>query len=77
MEVSWIVGRYEDTYAACPYYKRDDKQMICCEGVEPGTVIRLAFSSAVRRREYKNQFCRGCWGQCRVAQMQNQRYGYK
>lgn len=70
------MGRNEDTYAVCPYYKRDDKQMICCEGIESGTVIRLAFSSAVRRKDYKDQYCRRCWMQCRVAQMQNQRYDY-
>lgn len=70
------MGRNEDTYAACPYYKRDDKQMICCEGIESGTVIRLTFSSAIRHKDYKDQYCRHCWRQCQVAQMQNRRYEY-
>ncbi len=70
------MARNEDAYTACPYYKRDDKQKICCEGIEPDTGIGLTFSSPARHKDYKNKYCRNCWMRCQIAQMHNRRYKY-
>ena len=32
--------------AVCPYYKREERQMVYCEGVDEQSVIHLAFPLA-------------------------------
>lgn len=63
-------------YVKCPYYRREEKQKIFCEGVKDGTSIHLAFDSGAKLKEYEKRFCKGCWGECILAQMQNRRYEY-
>ena len=65
-----------DVLVKCPYYKFEDKQMIYCEGVQEGTAIHLGFDTAPNLRDYKNKFCKRCYNQCLIAQMQNRKWGY-
>ena len=67
----------EDEHVKCPYYKQDDQQKIRCEGVEPGSAIHLAFGQRDRLKGYKSRFCRSCWGDCLIAKMLNQKWGYE
>lgn len=66
----------QDVLVKCPYYKGEEKQMIFCEGVQEGSAIHLAFGSSTNLKEYKNHFCKGCWSQCRLAEMNNRKWCY-
>lgn len=65
-----------DVLVKCPYYKFEEKQKIFCEGVQAGTAIHLAFDTNPNLKDYKNHFCKGCWGQCLLAGMLNRKWGY-
>lgn len=64
-------------YVKCPYYHREEKQKIFCEGIQEGTSIHLAFDTGENLKEYERRFCKRCWGDCILAQMQNRKYGYE
>lgn len=63
-------GRWSNPKVRCPYYKyqatkyQEALQAIFCEGVQPGSSIRLSFS-APECREYMSTYCqndyRACW----------------
>ena len=60
----------------CPYYRDQDGQKLRCEGVGPGTVIHLAFASKQEMRDYRVEFCEGCWKKCMIADALNRKYDY-
>ena len=66
----------EDAFAICPYYKRNDRSMIYCEGVCSGCLLHLAFSSPDQALAYRRQYCRNDWMHCRIADMLNRKYCY-
>lgn len=66
-----------DVLVKCPYYKFEDKQKIFCEGVQDGTALHLAFDTPSNLKEYKGNFCKGCYNKCLVAQMLNRKYDYE
>lgn len=67
----------EDTYIQCPYYRRDGKQSVHCEGVEHGCGLRLGFGQKGNLYAYKDRFCRSQWQDCMVAKMLNRKYEYE
>ena len=66
----------DDTYAECPYYKRDGRQSVHCEGIVDGTGLRLGFGNKGNLENYKNTFCRRNWTGCMLAKMLNVKYDY-
>ena len=64
-------------YVKCPYYRREEKQKIFCEGVSQGTSIHLAFGSPQQRKQYETIYCKGDWSRCLLAQMQNRKWDYE
>jgi hypothetical protein len=65
-----------DSTIKCPFYSKEEKQKIFCEGVQDRTTIQLAFDSKDELRTYKDQYCKRCYNQCLLAGMQNRRWGY-
>ena len=65
-----------DAIVKCPYYKFEEKQKIYCEGVQAGTAIHLAFDTCPSLKDYKRQFCKGCWQKCQIAESHNRKWGY-
>lgn len=68
------MGTYISSYALCPFYHKEDGQKLYCEGVVDGTSIHLAFGSARVCREYKGEFCRAHYKECRIARMLYQKW---
>ena len=62
-------GQYVAKSALCPFYKREDQQMIVCDGVEPNSTTHLAFSNASECRAYKQKHCRNEYTECEVYRM--------
>lgn len=60
---------YISKEACCPFYRCEDAQAIYCEGVEPGTTLRLTFAGSAI--EYKHIYCRDIhnYADCRIARM--------
>lgn len=60
---------YISKEACCPFYRCEDAQAIYCEGVEPGTALRLTFAGSAI--EYKHIYCRDIhnYTKCRIAGM--------
>lgn len=70
-----MLGRV-DAYVVCPYYKRNERQEIHCEGVREGSSLHLTFSTPQDLLDYRKQFCRGCWKKCLIAEMLNRKWEY-
>lgn len=63
---------YTNLFYLCPYFVRDDKMAISCEGK---TTIRFPSPDLCRR--HKGNYCAGDWQQCQYAQMLNEFYDGK
>lgn len=61
-------------YVRCPFYHREEKQKIFCEGVGEGTFLHLAFGSSTDKKQYEKCYCKGKYRQCPIADMQERRY---
>ena len=64
-------------YVKCPYYHREEKQKIFCEGVQKGTSIHLAFDSNAKLKGYKDCYCKKDYNKCLLAQMLNRKWEYE
>lgn len=65
------------SYAKCPFYLRDRTKEIHCEGMVPGSEMRLHFASGKARREHMEQECYQLPRQnhCAYCRMLLQKYG--
>lgn len=43
--------------AQCPYYNRESKLQITCEGIEHGTKLATKFPSEHAKRDYQETYC--------------------
>lgn len=68
---------YESPYVKCPYYHRNNGNMICCEGVDETTTLNLTFTSKKRINEYVNTYCNCDYKQCRVHKMLDEKWSDK
>lgn len=66
----------EDEHVQCPYYRKDEKQSVHCEGVQDGCSLHLGFASRQQHKRYKERFCRKDWLSCMIAKMLNLKYDY-
>lgn len=55
----------------CPYYRRSDKNRICCEGTCHDNTINLVFGDSTKLRKYTREYCGSVSGypSCLVCQM--------
>lgn len=63
----------EDELAKCPFYKKDSKIEIKCEGI-CGTHVMHIFRNKSDKESYMYDFCRGLWEGCEYAIMLEARY---
>lgn len=68
------MNNYVDTNVICPYYKKTDRQVIFCEGVEENASIRMSFSSNSQKNDYMKEKCMKCWGKCLWADALNRKW---
>ena len=48
---------YESKSAVCPFYRKESKQKIYCEGVTDGNSIHMAFDSPTSMQDYLWCYC--------------------
>lgn len=68
------MGKQIDAYVVCPFYKRNESQMIICEGVKKGTTVHLAFSDSTELKSYKKEYCKCRYQDCLITKMLNRKY---
>ena len=51
------MSRYVSKYVVCPFYRRNDTNRICCEGVDKSNTINLVFESKEKTLDYERVFC--------------------
>ena len=62
-----MARQYMTPEAQCPFYRMEEKTAIHCEGIMPGSTIRLFIKKAPE--EYRRRHCRGAWTKCPIARM--------
>ena len=62
-------GQYESKTTACPFYKKEDRQTIFCDGVTDNSSVHLAFGNASDCKEHKIAYCRSDFHLCPVCKM--------
>lgn len=67
-------NQYRSKTAACPFYKREDRQMIFCDGVTENSSVHLAFGNDIDCKEYKVAHCRMDFHKCPVYKMLEEMY---
>ena len=65
-----------DRYVQCPYYRKNCKMGIVCEGIAEKSSLSLTFCNRLRANRHSQTYCRGAWKTCPVATMHNRRYDY-
>ena len=63
-------------YAVCPYYRKNDTNRICCEGVEDNNVVHLVFGTPQEWRAYEERFCNSMenYNKCKLCQMLDRKW---
>lgn len=61
--------QYRRYIVECPYYKKEDRQVIYCSGVVADSSIHLAFAMPSECKVYKQKICSGNYKECKVYQM--------
>ena len=65
------MGRhYTSVDARCPFYRYEEPRAVYCEGMDPGSTIKLYYEKDVDVLiKYKAKFCKLDWEKCPVARM--------
>lgn len=67
----------ENRYAMCPFYHKDERQRVMCEGIFPGTSIHNVFSSEPKKNVYMKTVCCRDYKKCPIATMLYEKWGYQ
>lgn len=67
-------GGYMSVEVLCPFYLREEKQKVLCEGVEDGMGTHLTFETPEWKRLYKDRYCCNNYKTCRVYKMLEEKY---
>lgn len=61
--------------AFCPFYRYDDRALICCEGIMDGSTFHIAFASTKKKDAFFAARC-ACakYGRCPIAKLLENHY---
>ena len=70
------MSKYQSKYVVCPFYRRNDTNRICCEGVDKTNTINLVFESKEEVLKYQREFCNDILQHrdCRVCRMLTEKW---
>ena len=73
------MSHYCSKYVVCPFYRRNEVNRICCEGVEDNNSLNLVFGAHKDMVEYERLFCDDMifHKDCRIYQMLIQKWEEK
>lgn len=65
---------YMSKYVLCPFYRKEEKNKICCEGIEKDTSLNLIFLSVERRKDFEKRFCCADYRRCYISEMLSKKW---
>lgn len=57
---------YESQKVKCPFYKKDDKNTISCEGTEMAQTLTLRFGSGTQKSCKMEKYCNQKYESCEI-----------
>ena len=51
------MSQYVSKYVVCPFYRRNDTNRICCEGVSKENTLNIVFESKNDMLGYEKHYC--------------------
>ena len=66
--------RHISNEVVCPFYRSEDGQRVCCEGVEDNSSIHVVFGTPQNKQRYSLKYCCNRYDDCKVAQMLYDKY---
>lgn len=64
----------EDPYVNCPFYAKESKNSLICEGLYDNTGNITTFRTAQYKRLHKDKYCRNGYGECILCRMLLDKY---
>ena len=61
---------YQDKFAKCPYFKKQDRCTIVCEGINNESSTHIVFGDLKAKAEYTQKYCNDIGG-CRKCPLHN------
>ena len=73
------VSKYISKYVKCPYYRRNNDNRICCEGVDETNTLNLVFPSKKKLKYYIRIYCESMNGhrECKIKKMLDDKWNEK
>ena len=62
----------EDAYTLCPFYHKESKNSIICEGIDTDTTNIIRFG--IDKKYYKNRYCRSRYEDCKLQKILMSKY---
>jgi hypothetical protein len=71
------MAEFDSKLVKCPYYRNNDSNRICCEGLKDKTTINFTFEDSKKRRSYMDIYCNDIhnYNKCMICNMLNRKYG--
>lgn len=69
-------GAMRWVYVKCPFFHKDDKSSIVCEGCEENSSVRQTFANKEKRQQWQKKYCNDTHSccNCPVYQIANEKY---
>lgn len=61
--------KWREVRARCPNYIRSSDRTITCEGINPGTEMRMRFRNPQDTAEHFGSYCSRCYTRCSIYKM--------
>ncbi len=68
---------YADHRAKCPYFRKEERIVICCEGIEPETVLRQVFPNKDDLRAFRKRNCDCYPNDCPIARELDKKWDFE
>lgn len=60
-----MAQRYtEDVYTECPFYMKETKNRLICEGIPENSSTSTVFGSIISKAKYQDRYCRKNYNAC-------------
>lgn len=56
--------QYTSVYVRCPFYRREARNVVKCEGIVDNSRLAMEFSSNIQKAEWKEMMCNEGYTEC-------------
>lgn len=70
------MAQFDSKYVVCPYYRNNDSNRVCCDGVTEGNTVNIVFGDSNKRKRYMECYCNRIdnYSNCRICSMLNKKW---